>query len=221
MSHIVKITSIKKITHDVLEIKTEKPAGYSFVPGQATEVAINQADWLSEKRPFTFTCLPNDDQLEFVIKSYADHYGVTHQLSTLKAGDELVLDDSWGDIHYKGEGVFIAGGAGITPFISIFRDLSSKKEVANNKLIFANKTSEDIILKEEFAELLGANFINILSGEEVKGFSHGYITESFLKQCELDFSKYFYLCAPDPMMEALETQLVKLGVKPRFIVKEG
>lgn len=221
MSHIVKITSIRKITHDVLEIKTEKPGAYSFVPGQATEVAINQPNWLSEKRPFTFTCLPTDGFLEFVIKSYADHNGVTRQLATLKVGDELVLGDSWGDIHYKSEGVFIAGGAGITPFISIFRGLASKNQIGKNQLIFANKTSADIILKDELTALLGSSFINILSGEETKEFKHGYITEDFLKQCKLDFSKYFYLCAPDPMMDAVEKQLVNLGVKPEFIVKEG
>lgn len=221
MSHIVKITSIKKITHDVLEIRVEKPEGYSFVPGQATEVAINQPNWLNEKRPFTFTCLPKHDYLEFVIKTYPHHNGVTNKLLSLKAGDELILDDSWGDIHYKNEGVFIAGGAGITPFISIFRDLADSNQIGNNKLIFANKTKADIILKDELAGLLNSNFINILSAEEGTEFIHGYIDENFLKTCRLDFDKYFYLCGPEPMMEAVEKHLGALGVKQELIVKEG
>ena len=48
-------------------------------------------------------------------------------ISKLKPGDDLIIRDVWGAISYKGEGVFIAGGAGVTPFISIFRDLKIKK----------------------------------------------------------------------------------------------
>ena len=47
--HIVKIKSIQKVTHDVLQIVTEKPSGYSFIPGQATDVSINHAEWKEEK----------------------------------------------------------------------------------------------------------------------------------------------------------------------------
>ena len=66
--HIVKIKSIQHITHDVLQIVTEKPNSYDFISGQATEISINQNGWKNEKRPFTFTCLPNKDYLEFAIK---------------------------------------------------------------------------------------------------------------------------------------------------------
>lgn len=96
-------------------------------------------------RPFTFTCLPEDNYIEFTIKTYPARKSVTNQLLQLKAGDELILHDVFGDIAYKGAGVFIAGGAGVTPFIAIFRYLQSKNIVGNNKLIFANKTKADII----------------------------------------------------------------------------
>ena len=138
--HFVKIKSIDKVTHNVLKIVTEKPQAYNFTPGQATEVSINKNGWQDEKRPFTFTCLPDDDYLEFTIKTYPSHKGVTNELLQLKQNDELILHDVFGAIAYKGEGVFIAGGAGVTPFISIFRFLRSKNEVGGNKLIFANKT---------------------------------------------------------------------------------
>jgi len=57
-SYNVKVLEIEKVTHDVLGIKIEKPAGYTFIPGQATEVAINDKEWINKKRPFTFTNLP-------------------------------------------------------------------------------------------------------------------------------------------------------------------
>ena len=126
----------------------------------------------------------------------------------------------FGAITYKGEGVFIAGGAGVTPFISIFRFLNSKNEVANNKLIFANKKKEDIILEDEFSLLLGNNFINILSDEHIEGYSFGHITESFLKERIGSLHQYFYVCGPPPMIEAVEKHLKHLKVDDKYIIKE-
>jgi len=217
---IVKIRSLKKITHDVLLIVTEKPQGYKFEPGQATEVSINKSGWDKERRPFTFTCLPQDEYLEFTIKTYPAHKGVTNELLQLKADDELIIGESWGTISYKTEGVFIAGGAGVTPFISIFRFLRSENRIGNNKLIFANKRKADIIHEEEFRILLGKNFINILSDEEMGGYAYGHINEEFLKENIADLNKTIYLCGPEPMMNAVEKQLSNLGVEPELIVKE-
>lgn len=219
--HIVKIKSINKVTPDVLQILTEKPPSYTFIPGQATDISINNSDWKDEKRPFTFTCLPENNYIEFIIKTYPSHQGVTNQLLQLNKDDELILHDVFGDISYKGEGVFIAGGAGVTPFISIFRYLQSKNEVANNKLIFANKTKADIILEEEFKSLLGKNFINILSDENIDGYANGHITEDFLEANIGDFSKKFYVCGPPPMMDAIEKMLANLHVNERLIIKEA
>ena len=218
--HFVKIKSIANVTHNVLKIVTQKPQKYSFSPGQATEISINKNEWQNEKRPFTFTSLPDDDYLEFTIKTYPSHKGVTNELLQLKQNDELILHEVFGAIAYKGEGVFIAGGAGVTPFISIFRFLRSKNEVGGNKLIFANKGKVDIILKQEFENLLGENFINILSEEKTNEYSHGHITEEFLKANITDLKKRIYLCGPEPMMETVEKQLSNLGVEAKSIIKE-
>lgn len=218
--HIIKIKSVDHVTHDVLRFITEKPANFNFEPGQASRISINKEGWEKKKRSFTFTSLPEDDHLEFVIKTYPSHEGVTNELLTLKAGDELILHEVWGVIAYKGEGVFIAGGAGVTPFISIFRYLQGKKQLGNNKLLFANKTVADIIHKREFKDMLGENFINILSQEEAKGFEHGLINEEFLKKHGVNDHEYVYLCGPKPMMDNIEEQLLKLNVEKNAIVKE-
>lgn len=218
--YIVKIKSVDKVTHDVLQIVTDKPRGYQFTPGQATEIAINKAGWNKERRPFTFTCLPEDDYLEFTIKTYPSHNGVTNELLQMKQGDELILHDVFGAIAYKGEGVFIAGGAGVTPFISIFRFLRSKNIVGGNKLIFANKAKDDIICYQEFKNLLGKNFINILSDEKSEQHAHGYITGEFLKEHIKDPEKKIYICGPEPMMEAVERLMANLGIDADMIIKE-
>jgi ferredoxin-NADP reductase len=163
--HVVKILAAENVTHNVKQFKLSKPDAYVFTPGQATDIVINLPEWKEERRSFTFTSLNEWDNLEFTIKIYNDHEGVTNQLGKLKAGDELILHDIWGAIHYKGEGVFIAGGAGVTPFIAIFRQLYKDGKLGNNKLIFSNRTSKDIILKEVFENMLGENFINTLTDE--------------------------------------------------------
>ena len=218
--HLVKIKALKKITHDVLQVKIDKPLNYNFVPGQATEVAVNKDGWKEEKRPFTFTSLPEDDYLEFTIKVYSSHNGVTCEILKCKEQDELILHEVWGTIAYKGEGVFIAGGAGVTPFISIFKQLQKLHQTGNNKLIFANKTKADIILEDYFTEILGSNFINILSEEKTLNYSYGYITREFLSNHIGSINQKFYICGPEPMMDEVEKQLMSLQVDPASIVKE-
>lgn len=207
----IKIEFIENITHDVLRIVTEKPQHIIFTPGQAADISINISGWENEKRPFTFTSLPGDDHLEFTIKTYPSHNGVTNKLLQLKKNDELILHEIFGSIAYRDEGVFIAGGAGVTPFISIFRQLQSENRIRNNKLIFANKTKADIIHESMFKNLLGKNFISILSEEKRDGYARGRITEEFLNANIDDLNKQIYLCGPEPMMEEIEQQLINLG----------
>lgn len=218
--NIVKIKSINHITHDVLQIKVEKPEGFSFTPGQATEISINKPGWTTRKNPFTFTCLPGDNFLEFTIKTYPSHKRVTNELLLLRKNDELIIHDVFGTITYRDEGLFIAGGAGVTPFISIFRYLHSTNKTGNNKLIFANKTKKDIILKTEFEDILGKNFINILSDEQTDEYEYGLITEGFLKLHINNSIRNIYLCGPPPMMKSLEKQLADLKIDKTIIVKE-
>ena len=218
--HIVRIIRIEQLTHDVKKFQVDKPQGYSFIPGQATNVSVNRPDLRNKKRPFTFTGLTTDPYLEFIIKIYPSHKGVTSEMDRLNPGDEIIIRDVWGAITYKGEGVFIAGGAGITPFISILRDLREKNKIDGNTLIFANKTKADIILEEEFQKLPGLDFINILSDEVIDGYAHGMLSEDFLTASISDLNRKFYVCGPPPMMAAVKNQLANLGVGKNSIIVE-
>lgn len=222
MSYTVKILGTQNVTHDVKQLTLEKPDGYEFEPGQATEVAIDKDGWREEKRPFTFTSLNEDKHLEFVIKTYPDHDGVTEQIGKLLKGDFMIIDDPWGTIKYTGEGVFLAGGAGVTPFIAILRDLYKKGEIENNTLIFSNSTDEDIILKEEFEEILGDQFINVITEEPTDDhiFLDGFIDKEFLGSQIDDFSQPFYVCGPGPFNDSMISYLKDLGADPDALVFE-
>lgn len=218
--HIVKILSITEVTHDVKSFRIEKPSGYGFSPGQATEVSVNKPGWEKERRPFTFTSLNDESTLEFTIKRYADHNGVTNQIHQLVPGDELVLRDVWGAIEYKGPGYFIAGGAGITPFIAILRQLKKDGRASGNVLYFSNKTAFDVILEKELYEILGKDAHFILTKNETPGYGHGYINKAFLDTNVTDLRKHFYVCGPDKMISDVNGALEQMGVQPDAVVFE-
>lgn len=220
MEHIVRINRIENVTHNVKRFQFEKPAGFHFTPGQAADVSINRDGWREEKRPFTFTALNEWPFLEFTIKKYSDHPGVTNELHTLQPGDELIISDAWGAIEYKGPGYFIAGGAGITPFIAILRQLHKENKLAGNKLFFSNRTSRDIILQEELTAMLHDDAIYIITNEPGNNHFSGYIDKTFLEKNVDDFSKHFYLCGPDKMIKDLQEILEKLGAAPDAVVFE-
>lgn len=216
----VMILAIEKITHNVLGITTEKPAGFSFSPGQATEISIGKPGLQDERRPFTFTSLPWYDHLEFTIKTYPERQGMTNELLNLKPGDYLILHDVFGVITYRGKGVFIAGGAGVTPFIAILRFLREKDEITGNRLIYSNHTRKDIILEDELRQMLGKDFINILTKEKDNIYPYGRISELFLRSHIENSDQQFYVCGPPPMMDTVLPLLNNLGVSQEAIVIE-
>ena len=222
MSHTVVIENIDRITHDVRKYTFEKPVGYTFEPGQATEVAIDKDGWRDKKRPFTFTSLNRHDHLQFVIKSYPDHNGVTEQISQLEEGDAFIIDNPWGTIQYEGPGVFLAGGAGVTPFIAIFKNLYDKGEIDDNTLIFSNKTEQDIILEDEFKKMLGDNFINVITDDQTDRYINldGFIDKAFLENQIDDFDQPFYVCGPPAFNDAMLGYLKELGADPSGLVFE-
>lgn len=218
--HVVKVLEAKFITHDVKKFVVEKPEGYDFIPGQATDVAVNLPEWKDQARPFTFTNLRESKSLEFMIKIYNEQNGVTKELGRTNAGDELILHDVFGAIQYKGPGVFIAAGSGITPFISIFRELFRHNLINGNRLIYVNKTSENIIMGQELFKMLKKNFINVLTRENTVGYIGKRIDRNFLIENIMDFSQHFYVCGPDDFVRDINKLLVDLGADVSSLVFE-
>jgi ferredoxin-NADP reductase len=216
----VRIISVTPLTHDVRQFKVEKPKGYTFIPGQATEVSLPSPQWKEQRRPFTFTGLNEWDHLEFSIKIYPDRHGVTEQLGLLKPGDSIILHDVWGAIQYKGEGTFIAGGAGVTPFIGIFRQLHQDGAIGNNQLLFANKTQKDIILRDTWNKWLGPNVHHVLSRETVPGLEFGKIDAAYLKSHITRYNQHFYICGPDQMVFDVRKALEGLGSESDLVTVE-
>ncbi len=205
----------------------EKPDGFAFRPGQAVDLAIDEPLWRDNKHPFTVTSLPDNPRLEFVVKSYPvaknpDHDGMTEHLgSDIHVNDRVIFDDPWGAIAYRGPGVFIAGGAGITPFISILRQLEQDRKIEGNRLFFSNRTADEVILQGELSRMLGRSAVFTLTGEEHRDYEHGRVDREWLESRVDDFDQPFYLCGPPKMVEQLTETLKSLGADADSIVFEG
>ncbi|SOE17895.1 hypothetical protein SAMN05877838_2800 [Hoeflea halophila] len=214
MAHTLAISKIENITHNVRQFTFEKPDGFEFTPGQAAEVGIDKDGWRDSDNPFTFTALPEWDELQFTIKIYPSHDGLTEQIGQLKVGDSFIIGDPWGTIKYKGKGTFIAGGAGVTPFIAILRMLRERGELSGHRLIFSNKREADIILRNEFDAMLGLEVIYVLSDEKKDGFEHGRIDKDMLQRLIGSTDEQFYVCGPDDMVDDINAALKDMGADP-------
>ena len=214
----VKILKKEWLTHDVIRLELERPKGFEFTAGQAIELTIDEKKYLGDAAPFTLTGHSSESFLELILKIYSQHNGMTLGLSRLHEGERLLIGDAWDSFQYKGPGTFIAGGTGVTPFIAILRDLESNGGINNQTLLFANKREKDIFLSEEFGEMDGLRFVNILSEEKANGHYFGRIGKTFLQEQISNYQQIFYLCGPGSFSLDIKNYLVGLGVEEGRIV---
>lgn len=219
--HRLTLQRIEPVTHDVHHLVFDRPEGFDFTPGQAVDMRLDRDGWRDEARPFTMISFPGDDRLEFCIKSYPEHDGVTEQIGRMRPGDSVLVGDPWGAIEDKGPGVFIAGGAGITPFIPIIRRRARDgDEISACTLIFSNKREADIILREEWEATEGLSTIFLLTDESAEGLPQRRVDKAFLSDCLRATEQHFYICGPDQMVEDVTAALKALGVRDAMIVTE-
>lgn len=212
MPHRTTLLLARFETHDVKHFVFERPDGFDFEPGQAIELSLDHEDWRDETRPFTMTSLPEDRVLEFTIKAYPDHDGVTERLHGLASGDEVLLSDPFDTLQYGGPGVFLAGGAGITPFLAILRDLGRRGELAEQQLIFSNKTPRDVICERELRHLLGERLLLTCTRESGPGYESRRLDRDFLaEKIERFDDRRFYVCGPPSFDEDVKAALEELG----------
>jgi cytochrome-b5 reductase len=206
------------VTHDVKRFVLAKPKGFKFVPGQGALLAINKPGLREEGHPFTPISRPGDPVIEFTIKGYSRRRGLTGRLHKLVPGDELLIKAVFGEIRFKGPGVFIAGGTGITPFVGILRQLRQAGKLAGNTLLFSNKTWADIILERELRAALGDRCVFTLTREKRSGYESRRIDEGFLREKVSDFGRHFYVCGPEKFIAEVNAALLKLGAQREKLV---
>ncbi|WP_340109684.1 FAD-binding oxidoreductase [Pikeienuella sp. HZG-20] len=220
MTYRLKLKRIERATHDTHHLIFDRPEGFAYAPGQGVELfLVRAAGWEKEGRPFTPVSLPDEPDLEFVIKAYTDHDGMTAQVGKMAAGDEMEMDGPFGALSDQGPGVFIAGGAGVTPMIAILRQrLRERGTLKGSTLIFANKTEADIIWRDRFEAMTGLKTVFVVD-EAGASVPQQRLDREFLAKF-VDADSRCYLCGPPPMMTAVRKALNELGVKGEKLIEE-
>jgi predicted ferric reductase len=172
-----------------------------------------------EKRPFTISSSPYDETLDFTIKLYGEF---TNALSKLKKDEEVIVEGPFGNFTIEDDEknlVFIAGGVGVTPFISMIRERIHSRKRQKITLIYAAKTKEDIVFKEELDNIKEEWFkkVYVLSQEKIEeeGYLDGRINreiiERFVDTNEIK-NTIFYLCGPPQMVKDMKEILINIGI---------
>jgi len=202
--------------------------GMNFKPGQSAWLTLGDTPFSIQQHPFSIaSSSSNPGHLEFVIKEAGDF---THHLSKVKPGEKAFLEGPYGvftmDPTAKRRAVFIVGGIGITPILSMIRSRLDQRNQSPMWLIYANKSEEEIIMRntvEALTEKLPLQVIHVLSdpsddwmGES--GYVDGDVLDDYLPEDAEDID--YFVCGPPPMMDLVEAELQKRGVNSRRLYSE-
>jgi predicted ferric reductase len=217
------IHAITQETHDTFSILFKKPKGFEFNAGQFCFLRI-EGKGLHARHPFTISSAPHEDLVRFTIK---DSGRFTKYLWTCDVGDELIVEGPFGVFTPSDDEplVCIAGGVGITPFMSIVKQRAQQKSTQPVHLIYASKTVQDMIFFNELEQLtqhMPLKITYILSEETTvpSPYRSGRIDTRLLNE-HLNPDAAYYICGPQSLRTSVMTALKKLGIPHRAMHYEN
>lgn len=221
------LTNIKKLTDNITEI-TLKPIGkkLSFIPGQFVFLSFDSEDKsMKESHPFTISSSSDENDLRFSIKNLGDY---TSKINKLKPNTKVKVEGPYGKfsiLNYPSKKyVFVAGGIGITPFLSMIRSLNTSNNEDFESIDFYYCVVEDkeaVFLKEleEISKKLPKTKklnINLFCSSK-KGFIN---SEYIIKNSPEIFNSKIFICGPPVMAESIKQQFINSGIKNKNIIVE-
>jgi predicted ferric reductase len=213
------VKKIKWETENVFTIEIEPQQKFSFEAGQFCFLRLNK-NKLYARHPFTISSSPNEKNLRFAVKIEGRF---TKAVSELKEGEEIFVDGPFGIFTVEGNKnlIFIAGGVGITPFMSIIKNNLEKEKNQDITLLYSAKTEKDIIFKKEFDNMKKPWLKKIyLLREKTKGNEYGYFTRKLIEKYVSNLDSLFYICGPERMKKSVKEILASMKVKKKNIFTE-
>lgn len=139
-------------------------------------------------------------------------------------GTKVIVGEPSGDFYHDDIRdsqtiVAIAGGSGVTPFLSMIKAIEEGSEEFNLVLIYGARTKADLMISPDMVQNEHIKIVTVLSEEEAEGCEHGFITEEILKRYVPKEASYF-MCGPDAMYRFVSGEIVKNGVKNTAIRRE-
>jgi len=198
-----------------------------FKPGQFVMLhLLDKSGQSIDKRPYSVASAPGDERIELAIKNVNGRF--TSKLWGLKAGERVGVEGPFGHFVFNNEkkAVFIAGGVGITPLLSMLRHIARNNLAGDYFLLYSCKTKNAILYEEELKKLSRAGIkIKIFLTREtspVKEYEIGRMDADKIRKHIKNPEDYIYfMCGPLAMITALKENLMKIGVPESSIKFEG
>ncbi|WP_305044736.1 ferredoxin reductase family protein [Geoalkalibacter sp.] len=211
-----------------LVLRPERHAGFRFLPGQFAWLSLNRSPFAMKEHPFSISSsAQNLREISFTIKELGDF---TRTIGRVKRGTLAYLDGPYGtfsiDLSQAPGYVFVAGGVGIAPIMSMLRTLAERGDKRPLLLFYAYHTWERLTFREELEELRGRldlQIVCVLSEPPVDWQGErGYLTEEiFARHLPPDKAgRECFICGPTPMIEVAEKALARQGVPLTHIHSE-
>ena len=202
-----------------------------FQAGQYIALFL-EIDGIRTSRPFSISSQPNQTgYYDITVKRVENGLVSNYLLDHVNRGDELVSSGPEGNFYFnpiihKNTMVCIAGGSGITPFMSMIREIVDCGLDRTVHLFFGNRTDDDIIFHEELTDL-SERFDNIYYVPVIEdpgaGFEGacGYVTGQLIRKLIGDIAdKSFFICGPQGLYDFCLPELKGMGIPRRKIRQE-
>lgn len=207
-----------------MEFHFEKPAGFTFTPGQAGDFTLDkppETDAEGNKRSFSLAGAPYEPDL--IIATRMRDTAFKRSLKIIPLGTELTLDAPWGELVLHDDtsipAVFLTGGIGITPVRSIVLQATHDKADRELVLFYSNHRPEDAAFLEELelAQSENPNFslIATMTLDSAKPWhgETGVIDKAMLLKHLGDITTpIYYISGPPGMVSAMQKMLGEAGV---------
>jgi len=213
------VEKVKILAENVVEIiMSAKGKRINFTPGQFVFVSFAGNNISTEPHPFSISSAVSEGNLKLTIKSLGDY---TSQLKNLKAGVLAKIEGPFGKFSYQNvenkNQIWIAGGIGITPFLSMARSLENTEYKID--LYYCVNNEKEAVFLEELLKISqqNLNFRVVPFYSEKQGFINA---ESIQKISGELNNKEIFLCGPPAMMKSLREQFLKLKISRKNIHSE-
>ncbi len=226
----LKVVSIKDASKTAKTVRFESTAHIPyFKAGQFLTLVFN-IDKSVVTRPYSISSAPFETRgdkpfVEITVrKSKGDGFIADYIYDKVKVGDEYMGEVGLGEFHYDyirdaKNVVALAGGSGITPFLSMAREIKFGNLKTNLTIIYGSVSEDDIILKDELqkCECENVKIVHVLSGENPnwKG-EKGFLNKDIIKKYSSEDTTYF-VCGPQVMYNFIKGELDALKIPQRRI----
>jgi len=213
------VKKIKNCTYNSKIIVLESTIGKFPYFRAGTFVTLSlKINGIVQTRPYSIFSSPNQALkgiLELGIQSAGDFSSFV--TSKMKTGTKVIVGEPSGDFCYDNlrdnKNIFaIAGGSGITPFISMAKSIMEGSDDFNLTIIYGVKTRKDMMINPKDFKDPRIKIITILNNEQVDGFEHGFITSDVIKK-HMPKDASIFVCGPNVMYRFIALELKKLGIK--------